>query len=385
MLDPDILPAIRAAIRRQTRSDGGVLDELRADVRRMCADVRPVRARSTTAISLVASDGGNNRLEYDPFSIQLVRVVDSYGQDFLLDAVSPTTDTDELSRRHLGASGAPASALGRLMGDLGVDRLSALSTMIPAGERVRRDPGSVSASWVSVYRDLCEWAVLVERLRHTEFATDTLLVHDGLLRELVFAGDLFVRMGELMREAIEGHWRERRRRVYLVGVAKHSRVIERYRLAMQIEAMMPAGGPRYVRVPGDIEQRVYRWPDYARAPGDAAPGGKTARSVLGRLHLVRFGERASDPVWPVDIFHTQVAATDAILGHLLADALDGFPVPFYPRCLQKAHEHAQIVDFDLRILQDEVVAAVRGLLPRGGEDAVDRLAMQTDVAANRYG
>ncbi len=67
---------------------------------------------------------------------------------------------------------------------------------------------------------------------------------------------------------------------------------------------------------------------------------------------------------------------------LLADAIDGFPVPFYPRCLQKAHEHAEIVDFDLTILQDEVFAAVRDLVPDG--NVLDEFQLNVDSSARRY-
>ncbi|HLK15862.1 MAG TPA: hypothetical protein VKT78_13745 [Fimbriimonadaceae bacterium] len=71
-----------------------------------------------------------------------------------------------------------------------------------------------------------------------------------------------------------------------------------------------------------------------------------------------------------------------IFGYLLADAIDGFPVPFYPLCLQKAHEFAQVVDFDLTILQDEVFKAVRGLVPDGS--VLDEFMLNVDASARRY-
>jgi len=36
---------------------------------------------------------------------------------------------------------------------------------------------------------------------------------------------------------------------------------------------------------------------------------------------------------------------------MLNDARDGFPVPFYPQSLQRAHENAALVDFDMEILE----------------------------------
>jgi hypothetical protein len=102
------------------------------------------------------------------------------------------------------------------------------------------------------------------------------------------------------------------------------------------------------------------------------------------MFFVKFGSGARDPIWPIDIFLPQLPEAQAILGYLLADATDGFPVPLYPRCLQKAHENAALVDFDLDVLQDEIFAGVRAAL---GDQApvVDAFRLQdSDPAQARY-
>jgi hypothetical protein len=386
MLDPSELPTMREAIRERTRADQKFLDELRADVRALAPSVRTIRPRSTTSVSLVASDGGNNKLQFDPFLIQFVRVVDSYGKQLCFDTISPTTDTDLLSAKQFNPDGTPRTALGRLMIDLGVTprTLNALSVMIPTGEEVRTSPETVPPSWVLVYRDLCEWAVLYDRICYYPFATDTLLVRDGLLRSKLFRGKLFMDMMRLIEGAITRIQKEDKRKVYLVGIAKHSNVITRYQLAMSVEKTLPAGEARYVRVPRTLEAKVYVWPEYARGAEEEGKGGEAPKFVAGDMYLVRFGCHTGDPTWAVDILTSQSPQHAEIFGYLLADAIDGFPVPYYPRCLQKAHEHAQIVDFDLTILQDEIYSAVRLLLPDGDRKLMDAFRLKADPAGRRY-
>jgi hypothetical protein len=377
MFDPDKLDELRTAIRLQTTRDGHLLDDLRADVRTHLTGASVIRPYSATAVSLVASDGGNNKLIFDPFNMHLVRVVDSLGRQLFLDVVSPTTDPDVLFNAHTGAG----DPLGTLMADLSVTSLHDLSPMIPTGAFARDSPDRVSPSWVLVYRDLCEWAVLYHRICHTEFANHTLLVRDGLLRSKVFAGELFTKMGALIADRLKVI---RPLKLYLVGVAKHSQVLSRYRLAMGLENAMPTGEPRFVRVPRALEQKVYTWPEYARGPEDSEEGAEAAKFVLGGMYLARFGRSSGDPVWAVDLFYTDFTAANEIFGYLLADATNGFPMPFYPRCLQQAHENAQIVDFDLEILQDTVFDAARSLVDGERRHAFDALRFAPDVANRRY-
>ena len=47
---------------------------------------------------------------------------------------------------------------------------------------------------------------------------------------------------------------------------------------------------------------------------------------------------------------------------MLADAVNGFPVPLYPQCLQKAHAKAALVDFDFDILQNHIFDGIRQIL-----------------------
>lgn len=384
MFDIDELPVLRRAINERAQSDKNLLETLRREVRTFADEVRKIQQRSTTAVSLVASDGGNNKLIFDPFYIQLVRVTDSYGKNLCFDAVSPSTDTDELSRAQFNVDGSPKTALGKMMNDLGVKTLANLSPMIPKGSLVRESPEKVKPGWVLVYRDLCEWAVLYERIVYDSFATDTLIVRDGVLRSKIFAKELFIEWRKNVENAIEDIYRRDKRRVFLVGIAKHSKVIDRYQLAMAIEGVFPAGEPRYVRIPRALEAKAYVWPEYARGSEIEGEDREAPKFVAGDMYLVRFGNRRGDPIWAIDIFSGQSDKSSEILGYLLNDAVNGFPVPFYPLCLQKAHEHAQIVDFDLQIFQDEIFSAVRDLVPLEKREIIDSWRLNSDLSSRRY-
>jgi hypothetical protein len=381
MIEPESHEKLRREIAERIEADRGLLDALRAEVRPLRSEVRRIQPRATTSISLVGTDGGNNSIQFDPFLVQLIRVVDSSNNEYCLEAITPTTSVSALSRAQFRTDGFPSSPLGDMMRDLGVETLPALSHMIRSND----DDRPTSPSWVQVYRELVEWATLYTILKNKDFGTDTLIVFDGLLRSKVFARDLFKQYLRLTEAAIDRHRRESRRRVYLVGVAKHSKVLARYRLAMSLEQILTSTYPAYVEVPRDLEERAYVWSEYARGDDRELENAEINRFVAGKMFLVKFGKGSRDPIWPIDIFLPQREEAQAILGFLLADAIDGFPVPLYPRCLQKAHENAALVDFDFDVLQDEIFAGVRAVLDDDGP-VLDVFRLQDqDVSQRRYG
>lgn len=371
MFTPDELRRIRRLIRDQTAGDSALLDRLLAQAEQIRGRQVVIQPRSTTSVSLVASDGGNNRVEFNPFALQVIRVVDSYGVEQFLDVVSPTTNTDDLSRRHLDED----TALGRMMTALGATRLSELSPML--------SPRTRSRSWPEVYRDVCEWAVLHDLLCATTFTTETLLVRDGLLRTTIFNPDVFARLYRLFKASIEATKQQRRRDVFLVGIAKHSAVLSQYELALTVADLLPAGAPLYTPVPQALQHEVYPRPEYTRQP-DATSSDGLPVGNMGAMHFVRFGRHSGDPVWTVDVLANQTDQAQKIFGCLLADAAAGFPIPFYPLSLQQADHYAQVVDFDLQILKDILADAVRDQLPPERRQAFDGLLMTTDVTSRRY-
>lgn len=376
MIDPESMAQLRKELRERMVADRTLLEELRAEVRAGLGDARRIMPRQSTAVSLVGTDGGNNRIEFDPFMAQLIRVVDSSNNEYCLEVVTPTTDLTELSKRHI-ENGTAKTALGKMMKFLGVSELWKLSPMI------RKPPATPSPSWVQVYRELTEWAVLFSLVREKDYGTDTVIVWDGLLRSKIFSGTLFADLRKGIDEGIREQKRRKRRSIYVVGVAKHSKVLQRYRLAMMLEGIMRCEYPCYADVSRELEQKAYVWSEYAR--GGEIESGEANKFVAGKMFFVKFGGRPRDPIWPVDLLESQVADAQVVFGSLLTDSIEGFPVPFYPRCLQRAHENAALVDFDMDILQQAIVSAIRLSL---GDNAsvLDELALiDADPAAKRYG
>jgi len=132
---------------------------------------------------------------------------------------------------------------------------------------------------------------------------------------------------------------------------------------MMLEGIMREPRPVFVKVPKEIEELAYTWPEYTRRPGDEKDGGEKPKYVGGFLYLAKFGPSPSDPIWPVDILLGQETDAEKIIAYLKTDAENGFPVPFYPKCIQKAHDYSAIAGVDMDILQHEIINALLNNMP----------------------
>jgi hypothetical protein len=372
MIEPASLNALSRAIRDCIDTESSVLTQMRDDIRKLKSATRRIQPRSATAISLVGTDGGNNQIHYDPFMVQLIRVVDSSQNEYCLEVITPRSSIEDLNAYHLNSKDTGPTALGRMMTYLGIKGLQQLSPVFNLNVEQR------SPSWVQVYRAMTEWAVLFSLIRDKDFGTDTVIVCDGFLRSKMFAKGLFRKYRAGLEEGIQQQFQKNRRRLYIAGIAKHSKVLQVYRLAMALEGIMRNVYPCYVEFPSELEKKVYEWPEYATG------GGEGEGYVAGKMFLVKFGSSPYDPVWATDLLISQVDDAPIVFGYLLEDAKDGFPIPCYPQCLQRAHENAELVDFDKDILQEETCKALRSNLDDKGW-LIDELALvERDLSALRY-
>lgn len=378
MLETDSIPKLRREIEASVEDGQRRLDDFRRDVRKLRNQVRRIQPHTATAVSLVATDGGENAVGFDPLMLHLIRVVDSSKNEYCLEVMSASTDISQVDERLRSTDSQDRPPLSRLMEAMHVRSLAELSHMIP------KPPAEPKPSWIQVYRELMEWATLLELVRR-RFGTDTIVIRDGFLRSKVFAGEKFKEYRRLLDEAIADQLRRDRRRMFVAGVAKHSKVLDAYRLAMALEGVLRTSYPAYLEVPRELETKVYKWAEYARGDEQEVESGEANKFVGGRMYFVKFGARPQDPIWAVDILESQTDQAARILGYMLQDALDGFPVPFYPMCLQRAHDNAALVDFDVAIIRDRMFDAFRRTLG-DLKHVMDDYQLEThDPSAARYG
>lgn len=331
------------------KNEDPVLQKFREYARRIKNDVKPIRPYSVNAVSFVSSDGGDNRLYFNPAVIELVRVVDSRGNQCALDAIAGNTDSRAFNERAKAESQYVVEPLRKLCTDLGCEVLD-LSYILETIDEKGKSTGAVRT-----YRDIVEWAVLYDLIKYREWGSDTIIIREGLLRTKSFELTIFPLIDQQIREACEKHKKERNVNVSIVGVAKQSSVLTQLSVALELEEALHKDYACYAKVPKDIEADCYNynltWLETASTK-KVSEDGKMRYQSFGNLYLVKFGDRPFDPVWPVDIAEWQAHDVERILGQLQFDARPGFPIPDFPMSVQKAHDFAKVNGLEVDILQD---------------------------------
>ncbi|HVY73798.1 MAG TPA: hypothetical protein VG890_03155 [Puia sp.] len=330
------------------KNEDPVFEKFREYAKRLSNDVKPIRKYSVNAVSFVSADGGDNRLFFNPAVIELVRVVDSRGNQCALDAIAGNTKEAAFNERVKDGNPLLVEPLKRLCDDLNMNVLD-LSYLLGGIEQAGKSTGAVR-----VYRDIVEWAVLYDLLRYHQWGSDTIIVREGMLRTKSFKLTVFPLIENLIKGAHQAH-NQRNVNVSIVGVAKQSAVLSRLAVALELESTLHKPYPCYVKVPDDIEADCYNfdrtWLDTFDS-SEPDENGIYRYQAMGKMYLVKFGNRPFDPVWPVDIAEWQTGDVDKILGQLTQDAQPGFPIPDFPMCVQRAHDFAKVNGLEMSVLQD---------------------------------
>ncbi len=351
--------------------------------------IKPVRPYSVNAVSFVSSDGGDNRLFFNPAVIELVRVVDSRGNQCAIDAIASNTKTKDLNERVKTNSPLLVEPLKRLCDDLNIQEVEKLSYLLGGLEQGK------STGAIRCYRDIVEWAVLYDLIVNYEWGSDTIIVRDGLLRTKSFKRELFPQLDAKIRKGIEKH-ALKNVNISIVGVAKQSAVLSRLAVALELEGVFHKPFPCYAKVPDEIEAECYNfdrtWLDTyesIEAYNETREDGESAKRFMyqsmGQMYLVKFGDRTFDPVWPVDIASWQVPNADRIIGQLTVDSQHGFPIPDYPMCIQKAHDYAKVNGLEVSILQDMLFEGITQKLNDQEKERILRMKhLGENLTSKRY-
>ena len=377
------LDALRDKVLSAYKVDDPLLKKFRGYARRLSGNVRPLRTYSVNAVSFVSADGGDNRLTFNPAVVELVRVVDSRGNQCALDAIASTADSRELNERIKPNNPSLVEPLQRLCNDLGL-AVTDLSYLLKG----MGDPGK-STGAIRCYRDVVEWAVLYDLITNPaiQWGGDTILIRDGLLRTKSFKREIFPQIDQKIRDGVRRH-QDRNVNLSLVGVAKQSAVLGRLAVALELEATFHKPYPCFVEVPEDIEEDCYNFDlTWLKTYETTEPqdDGKKLYQSLGKMYLAKFGDRPFDPVWPVDVAIWQVPNVEKILGQLTVDAQQGFPIPDYPMSIQKAHDFAKLTGLEIEILQGLLMEGITQNLTLDESERLLRMKhLGQSLAALRY-
>jgi hypothetical protein len=377
------LEALRQKVLSAYKTDDAVLAKFREYARRLRDTIKPLRTYSVNAVSFVSADGGDNRLTFNPATVELIRVVDSRGNQCALDAIASTASLEELDERASSVSPSVVTPLERLCADLG-KKPRDLSYLIRGLGQAGKSTGAMRC-----YRDIIEWAVLYDLIANPmiQWGGDTILVRDGLLRTKSFRRDIFPEIDKKIREGVERH-AKKNVSLSIVGVAKQSAVLGRLALALELEDVFHKAFPCYVQVPEDIEADCYNYDiTWLRTyeTSEADDEGRRLYQSMGKMFLVKFGDRPLDPVWPVDVAEWQIKEAGKILGQLTVDAQQGFPIPDYPMCIQRAHEFAKLGGLEIAVLQDLLIDGIsKNLMPEQYERLLRLKYLGQSLAALRY-
>ena len=343
---------LKARMDEAVQKEAAQVDELRREVRRLT--VKKLNFRPCKTIAPLATDGGENRLTFEPLNLEIIRVVDSEGNVPFREVIAISEDDSvfrEISERLPVMKGFLRSL------DIDFESLSYLlgSKKSREVERVSDNRGRVRA-----FRDIVEWAVLLQ-LASKDWPVDVLMLRDGLLRTKTLKRETFPKMDRAFRGIFESQLSSGGRRVFLLGVAKTSAVLSKLSLAMLLERTFDRDYPCYAEVPQDLEAKCYNFDrTWLETASESVGAGRQLYQSFGRLHLLKLGASSDAPILPVDVpVWLPANLKQEVLEYLVNDAQDTFPVLGYPSALQRAHDNAVLTGLEMTVLGDLMTDALQ--------------------------
>src|SRR5438552_17396786 len=201
------LKQVREQLQRALEVERPLLAALRGQVRGF--GIHEIGYRQCYAISPVATDGGENRLTFEPLNLEIIRVVDSEGLERFQKILPLSGGTDIFRAAFDWTSPDRSPLLAGFLERLDVN-YDELSYFLEAG----RGEGDLRAA-VRPFRDIVEWAVLLD-IAWNPGQTTALVIRDGLLRTKALRKETIGKLAKSFQDAYKD------KGSLLVGVATRS-------------------------------------------------------------------------------------------------------------------------------------------------------------------
>ncbi len=287
-------------------------------------DIHEIGYRDCYSLAPVATDGGENNLTFEPLNLEIIRVVDSEGQERIQKIIPVSTEPDFFMSmfNEIGI-------LDRFLTRLNID-YSDVSYFLPT-EKTNRSK-SHFRTIIKNFRDILEWAVLLD-MAWDQQKRPTLLLRDGLLRSMSMKDATIQSLADSFESAYEKNG------TLLVGVAKRAKVLNYFSLSLNLENAFNRNYPCYCELKKDMEEEAYH-----RA--SAWVGHRS----FGDLYFAKLTENKEGIILPVEIPRWLRDRKKEILEYVAWTSKFSFPTIGYPFPLIKAHENAALTGIEIEYL-----------------------------------
>ena len=292
------------------------------------------------SIAFKAFDGGNAKISFNPFELNIISVADSNGNKkftFIypkFDKYTKNKDYQKSVESFVNDTIGSQEVIKKFVKLLGYEKLTDLSYVIKNANS-------------NAVMEMAEWSFIFNKITS---GTDepTIVMKDGLLRSKILK-DTHISKMVAIAEANKKY-------VKLVGVSKTSKIMNLLATALFMDQKIPSESIAYVKVPLELELMAYKWSGHGEIgvdkPLDYAFGNLYIAKLSKHSNLLTTIEIPRDIKNDRDIY-TEEEVTE-IISYLAKDSAHSYPNIGYPQTLMKAHEVAVEVGFPLSITKDEI-------------------------------
>ena len=311
-------------------------------------------AGNYASVSYKAIDGGNMRINLNPFEINVINVADSNGKKKLSFVVPEIKG----------------------YGDNPDDREEAKSSIIKEIDKhiiIQRFVKMLNRSSIADisyllvdsnnFMEIAEWACIFDRI-NMDSDEPIIIIKDGLLRTKVLKASSNENYIRELRKILKTKKKDAR----LIGVSKTSAIISLLSTAIFLEKKIPSDSIGYIKIPLNLELRAYKWDGTGEINKEDL---KPLNYAFGELYIAKLArdsnilvtiEVPKDLETGDDIYSE--SEIDEMISYLAKDSKFSYPVLGYPQTIMRAHEVAVQLGFPASVIRDEIKDKIIESLPK---------------------